>query len=71
MRQRVLGSSHVEWIEWDPASRVLQVEYRGGRLYRYEGMDYETWSGLMRAPSKGSFLRRVVHPKFAGQAVAG
>lgn len=65
------GSAHVAWIEWDPASRTLRVEYRGGRLYEYAGVPYETWVRLQRAPSKGSFLRREIHLKHPATAVGG
>ena len=70
MRQAVEGSAHVSWIDWQPATRELTVEYRGGRLYRYEGVDYDTWTRLVRAESKGSFLRREIQPRFRGTAVA-
>ena len=70
MRQQVHGSAHVQWLNWDPASRVLTVEYKGGRLYRYDGVDYDTWVQLMKAPSKGSFLRREIQPRFPAKAVA-
>ena len=63
MRQAVAGSTHVEWIDWDPGSRVLAVSYRGGRVYWYEGVEYDTWVQLVRAPSKGSFLRREIQPR--------
>lgn len=63
------GSSHVEWIEWDPATRILQVGYKGGRAYRYSNVPYETWVRLQRASSKGSFLRREIQPKHPGLAV--
>lgn len=70
MRQQVQGSSHVQWLNWDPASRVLTVEYKGARLYEYAGVDYDTWVRLMKAPSKGVFLRREIQPRFPGKAVA-
>lgn len=59
------GSAHVEWIDWEPGTRVLTVSYKGGRVYRYADVPYDTWAGLMKAPSKGSFLRCWVQPKFA------
>jgi hypothetical protein len=71
VRVRVEGSTHVEWIEWDAATRVLQVEYRGGKLYRYLEVPYEKWARLQRAPSKGSFLRREIQPHHATAAVGG
>lgn len=69
MRQAVQGSAHVQWIDWDPATRELTVEYRGGRLYRYQGVEYDTWVQLVKAPSKGSFLRRHIQPGHPGEAV--
>lgn len=71
MRQEVQGSAHVSWLNWDPASRVLTVEYKGGRRYEYSEVEYDTWTRLVRAPSKGSFLRREIQPQHAGREVAG
>ncbi len=59
----VHGSSHVARIDWDPRSRALSVTYKGGRIYTYEAVDYETWTRLMNAPSKGAFLRREIQPR--------
>lgn len=64
-------SSHVKSISWDPATRVLEVEFqRGGRRYRYAEVPYNTWVRLQQAESKGSFLRREIQPNHAVEEVA-
>jgi KTSC domain len=71
MRQAVEGSAHVVTIDYDIATKALTVEYRGGRLYRYAGVEFDEWQGLMRAPSKGSYLRRRIQPAHAAEKIGG
>lgn len=60
-------SSHVSEVSWDPATRFLEVTYRAGRRYRYHDVPVETWQQLMKAPSKGQFLRREIQLRHSGQ----
>jgi len=64
------SSAHVRQVVWDPGTQTLEVEYRGGRRYAYSGVPYDTWVQLQKAPSKGSFLRREIHPRHPARRVA-
>lgn len=39
---------------------VLEVEYAGGRVYRYKGVPVETYQGLMESESIGKAIRGAV-----------
>ncbi len=52
-----MPSSVIAWMVYDPATQVLEMEYRGGRgVYRYFDVSRREWEEFMRAPSKGTYL---------------
>lgn len=56
-------SSSVEHHHYTPETGHLIVTFRGGRRYRYEGVDQKTADEFGAADSKGSFL----NSRIAGQ----
>jgi hypothetical protein len=59
-------SSLLKSIAYSPATRVLEVEFRGrkegeeGKVYRYTDVSQETYDRFMAAPSLGShFLKNI------------
>lgn len=59
------AGSHIEKHEYDATSKALTVTFRGGRKYRYDGIDTKTAEGLANASSKGAFMRASVLGKFS------
>jgi hypothetical protein len=57
------GIGHVRRIEYDVATKNLDVQFENGRRYRYSGVEYPEWEALMRADSKGAHVRRIVQPR--------
>ena len=56
MRRTHIDSSSLESIGYDPASRTLEVEFHGGRIYRYFGVPARRYRDLLKAESAGRFL---------------
>jgi hypothetical protein len=59
-----VDSSNVGKIGHDPDSQDLYVEFLNGSVYRYSGVDHQTFEELRYAPSVGSFLNRIIKPNF-------
>lgn len=57
-------SSSIASIGYDPAARVLEVEFRNGGLYRYRDVPRELFAGFMAAASKGRFFIERIRGKF-------
>lgn len=57
-------ASSVEAHDYSPETGHLTVTFRGGRRYRYEGVDQKTADGLRKSESRGSYLHRHVIGKF-------
>lgn len=67
-RVRVDSTSIVS-VGYDPAVHVLEVEFQGERVYRYRDVPEAVYRLLLRAPSKGEFVNRIVKPKFDAERV--
>jgi hypothetical protein len=60
----VVDSSSVRSVGYDARQRELELEYQGGRVYRYFDVPVEVYRGLLRADSIGSFVNDVVKPRY-------
>lgn len=60
IRRRAVHSSNVESVGHDPATGVLEVEYRGGAVYRYAGVPAQVFEDVARAPSVGAAVAQAV-----------
>ena len=65
MHRYDVSSSNVESIGYNPIERILEVSYRGNRVYHYFDVDPGTFADLMAAPSKGSFINQNVAYNFS------
>jgi hypothetical protein len=55
MVRQLVESSSISSVGFDPASQVLEVEFRrGGRVYRFFDVPEFLFKGLMVARSKGT-----------------
>ena len=58
--QSVYGSSNVTGIRYDPETRTVQVQFRGGSVYSYFDVPAQTFQEFVYAPSKGRFVNLVL-----------
>ena len=64
MRRQAVESSAVVSIGYDAEQRILEIEYTGGRVYRYPGVPPEEYEALMGAESIGTFVNKEVRAKY-------
>jgi hypothetical protein len=55
MKRQFVSSSNLVSVGYDQESRVLEIEFTGGSVYRYSGVPESVYRGLMGAASKGSY----------------
>lgn len=55
-----VSSSNVEAIGYDPASEELHVQFAESGTYAYEGVPEWVFEELRAAPSKGSYINRMI-----------
>ena len=49
-------SSNIEAVGFDDELEELTVEFKGGRLYSYDGVKRNVYDDLIKAPSVGSYF---------------
>src|ERR1051325_9801182 len=64
LRLYPVDSTSVELIGYDSESQALYVRFRGGGLYRYEGVEASLVKELLEAESIGRYLNYTVKPRY-------
>lgn len=64
MQRIQLESGSVVALGYDPERAVLEVEFRGGRTYEYEGVPASVYSWLLKVPSKGAYIQRMIKDQY-------
>jgi hypothetical protein len=65
MERIPLASSAVRSAGYDEASRTLEIEFTSGRVYQFDDVPESVYAWLLRTPSKGSYVTRMINPKFS------
>jgi hypothetical protein len=68
---RFLQSPTILSVEYDEATRKLDVTFAGGRTYRYLDVPPEIYTNLLDAKSKGYFFIKNIRGTFAHDEVKG
>jgi KTSC domain len=69
--QRVsLTSRAVLSAGYDATAQCLELEFRSGRIYRYFGVGQGTYDFLLRAASKGGFVKRMIDGRYRYEEVS-
>jgi hypothetical protein len=59
-------SSVLAAVDYDPATRRLEVEFHNGRLYRYEDVNPLDVTALLTADSVGGYFNKRIRKKYRG-----
>lgn len=59
-----VDSSNLKSIGYDGEGMILEVEFKGGSVYRYFGVSSEIHRDLMSAQSKGSYFYKKIKNNF-------
>ncbi len=64
-----LDSSVLSSARYDPDQRLLEIEFRTGRIYRYFNVPMEVFRDLLQAQSKGRFFNRFIRDNYQYRTV--
>jgi hypothetical protein len=56
MDRILVNSSNIITIGYNADSKILEVEFRTGKVYQYEDVPEDIYQELMAASSKGQFF---------------
>lgn len=61
MERKPLESTAVRGAGYDDESEELEVEFRSGRIYVFSNIPRSVYDWLLRTPSKGAYVSRIVN----------
>lgn len=64
-----LESEALSSVGYDPARRVLEVEFTSGRVYQYFGVPQHEVERLLRAESRGAYFSERVRDRYEFEQV--
>lgn len=62
-------SSNIARLKYDPETGNLDIEFRSGKTYRFQDIDYDTWNALIEAPSAGQYFNQNIKGKYTNYPV--
>jgi hypothetical protein len=57
-------SSNIAPVGYDLMSSTLEIEFKGGAVYRYADVPYHKYESLMLADSKGTYFKQCIREYF-------
>jgi hypothetical protein len=69
MRRTPLASQAIVSAGYDPQAKILELEFRNGRIYRYLGVPPGVYEFLLRTPSKGGYVNRMIDGHYPHEEV--
>jgi hypothetical protein len=64
MPREPVQSTAIAAIRYDPARKLLEIEFLTGRRYRYSRVPLPTYRAFMAAGSKGRFYNERIRDEF-------
>ncbi len=65
MERNAVSSSNIKSIGYDEKSKVLEIEFHGGKVYQYSEVPKQEYMGLMSASSHGSYFHANIKDKYS------
>lgn len=69
MNRAPVKSSNIKSVGYDPARRLLEVEFSSGGVYQYEDVSKEEFNALMHADSIGGHFHIHIRNSFKTKRV--
>jgi lysyl-tRNA synthetase class 2 len=70
MQRIPLASSALVSAGYDPDTCELELEFRGGRIYRYGAVPKGVYDFLLRTKHKGSYVSRMIVGRYSHEDVS-
>lgn len=58
------GSSHIKGHGYDHQTKTMGIQFQGGAIYHFEGVEPFEYEAFKNADSKGSHFHKAIRPKF-------
>lgn len=64
MQRQAVTSSNLASVGYDDERQVLEVEFKSGFVYQYEGVPKFAYSDMVSAESVGSYFNANIKPQY-------
>jgi hypothetical protein len=64
MEEVPVQSKGIDWVAYDEEAQTLYVHFGSTSTYRYFDVPRAVYAWLLRAPSKGKFVNRLVKDRY-------
>lgn len=58
MQRTSVQSSSLHSVGYEEETKTLEIEFNNGSVYRYYGVPFSVYQGLMSAPSHGKYFHQ-------------
>lgn len=65
MERTSVSSSNISAVGYDPETQTLEVEFRNGSAYSYEGVPEEVHAALLGAGSVGGYFNAFIKDRYS------
>ena len=65
VNKRVVSSSTIVSIGYDPKTETLEIEFGSGRVYQYYDVPANLHDEIMQAPSKGQYFNTYIKDRYS------
>lgn len=69
MKREKVESTNISSIGYNPKSKVLEIEFLGGRIYQYYQVTKRIYQGLMVSESKGKYFHKMIKKNYTYKKV--
>lgn len=64
MERTRLESRAVLSAGYEESTQVLEIEFSSGRIYQFDAVPRSVFEWLLRTPSKGGYVTRMINPHY-------
>lgn len=64
MDVKPVRSRDIALVGYDHATAILEIVFRAGGVYRYQGIPAEVYYALMAAPSHGTYFQKHIKNQY-------
>lgn len=64
MQRIPVKSSNLRTVGYDPTTRTLEIEFKSGGIYQYNGVTPQVYDGLMNAASHGEYFAQSIRDRY-------
>ncbi|MFZ5896238.1 MAG: KTSC domain-containing protein [Myxococcota bacterium] len=69
MQRHTVQSTSIVSVGYDAQTHQLEIEFQGGRVYRYHSVPEAAYRLLLQARSIGEYVNSVIKPRFEATRV--